>query len=312
MNFEKKLILMFKFHISIIYDMSILDKPRYFSTTMRHLGQEEDKGKRKATKEDMEGWEREENARKERETHEKDWEEKEIGKAIQESKQSEKLNTNEKAGPSNSVAISDNKSYNNDGSTDIEYHYDKGVEDQSSYLRKYLNENFKSENSRDPRFVSELEIYVKAQEKELELVEDKLSNNNLSEAERRWHEGRHDTITGEIDDVTEIKDSIEAMLIEDQRRIAHLYDDEGLGKTPSPSSTQANEDSEDNNSSDPDNSGPSPNSGNPGPGEGGSGPNESGPTGEEGYNESCRTIIPFFILNFIAEIFEHFTNIFFF
>jgi hypothetical protein len=299
-----------KLHISLFYNMPVLNECRHFSTTMRYFGPGEDKGKGKATKEDMERWEREENGKKEKETHGNDWEEKEIEKAIQESKRSEKSNTNEEAGPSNSVLISDNKPYN-DSSSDIEYHYDKGEEDQCSYSKKYLDENFKSKGPKDPRFVLELEMYAKALEKELELVEDKLSNISLSEAERRWHEGRHDAITEEIDDVTEIKDSINAMLIEDQRRIAHLYDDEGLGKTPSPSPTQTSEDSEDN-SSDPDNSGPSPNPSNPGPDEGGSGSNESGPTGEEGCNESCRTIIPFFILNFVAEIFEHFTNMFFF
>lgn len=298
-----------------------LNNCRQFSTTMHYFGPGEDKGKRKATQEDMESWEREENAKKKKETHENDWEEKEIGKAIQESKRSEKLNTNEEAGPSNSVVISDNKSHNNDSSTDMQYHYDKGVEDQTSHSKKYFDENFKSKNSRDPRFVLELEMYIKAQEKELELVEDKLSNNSLSEAERKWYDGKHDAITEEIDEIMEIKDSIDDMLIEDQSRIAHLNDDEGLGKTPSPSSTpQTNEDSEDNdnsdpednNSSDPDSSGPSPGSNNPGPSEGHSGSNESGPTQGEGNNESYKIVIPFLVLDFVAEIFEHLTNIFFF
>jgi len=108
------------------------------------------------------------------------------------------------------------------------------------------------------------------------------------------------------------------MLIEDQRRIAHLNDDEGLGKTPSPRlPPQIVEDSEDNNSSDsdkPNNSGPSASPSNPGPstGPGDSSSNESDPTEEEGSNGSYRVMIPSFVLNFVAEVFEHLTNIFFF
>jgi len=315
---QKKLNVMFKLHISVTSNISISNNFRHFSTTARYFSPEEDKkdkGKGKATKEDMERWTKEENAKKDiEEIHEKDWEEKEIGEAIQESKRSEKSNTNEEAGPSNnSVVISDNESYNSDSSIDTEHQYINGRDDQASYSRQYLRKNLENKYSCDPSFASDLDVYIKAQEKQLELVKDKLSNNGLSNAERRWQEGRQDVIVKELNDAIETKEAMEIIFREDQSRIAHLYDDEGLGKTPPASPTsQADENSEDNNNSDPDNSGPSASSSNPGPTGGDSNSNEPGPTGEEGSNESYRIIIPFFILNFVAEIFEHFTNMFFF
>lgn len=312
---------------------------RKFSATTRYLSPGEDKGKGKATKEDIIRWAEEEAAKKDiKESREKNQEEKEMEKAIQESKRSEKLNTNEKAGPSNSqaninerssqtdlsnnqnnpIVISDDKSYNSDSSIDTEYQYINGIEDQVLYSHKNLRKNIENKNSDEPSFASELEIYIKAQEKELESVRDKLSNFALSEAERSWHEGRQTIINKELDEAIQTKEAMEAMLREEQRRIAYLYDDEGLGKTPSPRlSPQILEDSEDNNSSDsdkPDDSDPSASSSNPGPstGPGDSGSNESGPTEEGESNGSFKVIIPSFVLNFVAEVFEHISNIFFF
>jgi len=255
-------------------------------------------------------------------------------KAIQESKQSEKLNTNKEAGPSNSqsntyekstqagpsknpVVISDDESCNSDSSINTEDQYNNGIEDQTSYYKK-VRKNLENKNSDDPSFATELEVYIKAQEKELKSVSDKLSNFGLSEAERKWYEGRQTVIVKELDNTIQTKETMEAIFREDQDRIAHLYDDEGLGKTPSPSlPPQIIEDSDDNNNSDsdePDDSGPSPSPGNPGPSAGpeDSGSNESGPTGEEGSNESYKIIIPSFLLNFVAEVFENITNMFFF
>ncbi len=257
-------------------------------------------------------------------------------KAIQESKRFEKLNTNEEAGPSNSqvntdnrstqagpsnnqnnpVVISDDESYNSDSSIDTEYQYINGIEDQVNYSHQCLKKNIENINPDQSNFTPELEVYIKAQEKELESIKDKLSDFGLSEAERRWHEGRQTTIIEEIDAAIQTKESMETILRDEQRLIAHLYDDEGLGKTPSPRlSPQMVEDSEDNNSSDsdkPDDSGPSASPSNPGPSAGPSDANESGPTGEEGSNGSYKVIIPAFVLNFVAEALEHITNIFFF
>jgi hypothetical protein len=252
-----------------------------------------------------------------------------MGKAIQESKRSKKLNTNEETGPSNSqantderstqagpsnepVVISDDESSNSDSSIDTEYQYVNGIEDQALYYHK-LRKNYENKNSDDPSFATELEVYKKAQEKELKSVSDKLSDFGLSEAERRWHEGRQTVIVKELEDTIQTKETLEALYRNEQRSMARLYDDEGLGKTPSPSpEPQTVEDSEDNNSSDsdePDGSGPSPSPSNPGPS---TGPGDSGPTGEEGSNGSYRIIIPSFVLNFVAEVFEHISNIFFF
>jgi hypothetical protein len=252
-----------------------------------------------------------------------------MGKAIQESKQSEKLNTNEEAGPSNSqantdeistqagpsdkpVVISDDESYNSDSSVDTEYQYANGIEDQCLYYQK-IRKNYENKGSDDPSFATELEVYIKAQEKELKSVSDKLSNFDLSKAERRWHEGRQTVIVKELDDTIQTKETLEAIYMNEQRSMARLYDDEGLGKTPSPTpEPQAVEDSENNNSSDsdePDGFGPSASPSNPGPS---TGPGDSGPTGEEGSNGSYRVIIPSFVLNFVAEVFEHISNIFFF
>jgi hypothetical protein len=302
---------------------------RHFSATARYLGPGEDKGKGKATKEDMAKWAKEE-ATKDKENREKDQEEKEMEKAIQESKWSEKLNTNEEAGPSNTdkrstqadtsnnpVVTSDGESYNSDSSIDTEYQYVNGVEDQTAYYLD-IRKNYENKNPDDPSFATEMEVYIKAQEKELKSVEDKLNDFGLSEAERRWQEGRLSVIVKELDDTKQTKETMEAMLREDQARIARLNDDEGLGKTPSPNpSSQMDVDSEDNNSSDtdnPDDSGPSASPSNPGPsiGPGDSSSNEPGPTGEEGSNGSYKVIIPSFALNFVAEIFEQITNLFFF
>jgi hypothetical protein len=257
-------------------------------------------------------------------------------KAIQESKRSEKLNTNEEAGPSNSqantderftqtdlsnnqnnsVAISDDESYNSDSSIETEYQYINGMEDQVILSHQCLRKNIENKNSDQPSFAPELEVYIKAQEKQLESVKDKLNNSDISEAERKWYEGRQTVIIKELDEALHTKETMEAMLRDEQRRIAHLYDDEGLGKTPSPRlSPQIDEDSEDNNNSDSDKSDDSSDSpSNPGPSIGpeDSGSNESGPTEEEGSNGSYRVIISSFVLNFVAEVFEHITNIFFF
>jgi len=323
-------------HISNTFNIFILNKflfNRHFSTTTRYLSPGDDnKGKGKATKEDLVRWEKEEAAKKDiKESPEKNQEEKEMRKAIQESKRSENLNTNEEAGSSNSqtntdekftqagpsnnpVVISEDVSYNSDSSIDTEYQYANGVEDQTSYYLK-IRKNYENKNSDDPNFATEIEVYIKAQEKELKSVEDTLNDFGLSEAERKWYEGRLSVIVKELDDTIQTKEAMEAMLIDDQRRTAHLYDDEGLGKTPSPNlPPQTVEDSEDNDDSDkPDDSGPSSPS-NPGPSTGPEdlGSNESGPTGEEGSNESYRVIISSFVLNFVAEIFEHINNIFFF
>lgn len=303
---------------------------RPFSTTTRYLSPGEDKidkGKGKATKEDMVKLTEEEAAKKDiKESRKRGLEEKEMGEAIQESKRPKKLNTNEEAGPSNyqvntdeksiqtgpsnnqknSVVIPDDESYNSDSSIATEYQYANGIEDQTLYNHQ-LRENYENNNSDDPSSATELEVYIKAQEKELKLVKDILNNSGLSKAERSWHEGRQVVIVKELDDSIQSKETREAM----------FRDFEGLDKTPlvSPPS-QTVEDSEDNNSSDsdkPDDSGPSASPSNPGPAEGPGdlGSNESGPTGEEGSDESYK-VIPSFVLNFVAEIFEHITNIFFF
>lgn len=247
-------------------------------------------------------------------------------KAIQESKKSEKLNTNEEAGPSNyqtntsmkstnedssnPVTISDDEESNSDSSIDTEYQYVNGIEDQRMYYLK-VRENYANKNSDDPSFASEMEVYIKAQNKQLELVKDKLNDPDLSKAERRWHEGRQTVIVEELEDTLETKDNLEIMYRDDQRRIARLYDDEGLGKTPSPNPTpQIDEDSEDNNSSnsdEPDDSGPSANPSNPGPPAepGNSSSNDTGPSEENG---SYRIIVPLSMLNFVAGIIEHMSD----
>ena len=309
--------------MSSTFNISTLNNFRHFSTTIHYLSPGEDKGKGKATKEDMARWAEEKAAKKKdiKESREKDQEEMEMEKAIQESKLSEKLNTNEEAGPSNTddrsiqvgpsnnpVVISDDESDKSDSSIDTQYQYANGIEDQTEYYLK-IRENYESKNPDDPSFATDMEVYIKAQERELESVKDKLSDFGLSKAERRWQEGRLSVIVKELDDTMGTKEALEAKLRDDQRRIAHLNDDEGLGKTPSPPQT----DEEDNNSSDsdnPDDSGPSASPSNPGPsiGPGNSDSNEPGPS-EEG---SYRVIIPSFALNFVAEIFEQITNVFFF
>jgi len=252
--------------------------------------------------------------------------EKDMGKAIQESKRSEKLNNNEEDGPSNSQAntderstqagpsnvISDDESSNSDSSIDTEYQYANGIEDQTLYYHK-VRKNYENKNSDDPSFATELEVSIKAQEKELKSVNDKLSDFGLSEAERSWHEGRQTVIVKELENTIQTKENLEALYRNEQDSMARFYDDEGLGKTPSPSpAPQAVEYSEDNNSSDsdePNGSGPSTSPSNPGPS---TGPVNSGSTGEEGSNGFYKVIISSFVLNFVAEVFEQINNIFFF
>ena len=307
--------------MSNTFNIFILNNFRQFTTTTHYHSPGDNKGKGKATKEDLVRWAEEEAAKKiTKENPEKDQEEKETEKAIQESKWSEKLNTNEEAGPSknqnNPVVISDNES-NSDSSIDTEFQYANGMEDQILYYQK-LRKNYENKNSDDPSFTRELEVYIKAQQKELESVREKLSNFDLSKAERSWQEGRQTVIVKELDDSIENKETLETMFRNEQHRIAHLYDDEGLGKTPSPTPpSPIDEDSEDDVNSDsdnPDDSGPSATPSNPNCSSGpeNSGSNESGPTIEEGSNGSQRVIISSFVLNFVAEIFEHITNIFFF
>jgi len=128
-----------------------------------------------------------------------------MGKAIQESKRTEKLNTNEEAGPSNyqantderstqaspsnnqnnPIANSDDESYNSDSSIDTEYQYINGMEDQVIISHQCIRNNIENKNSDQPSFAPELEVYIKAQEKQLESVKDKLSNYDISEAERK-------------------------------------------------------------------------------------------------------------------------------
>jgi len=341
----------YKLYISSTFNNFILNNNfKHFSTTALYLGTGGDKGKRKATEEDIARWEEEEasnrDIKKSREEDQEDQEEKEMEKAIQESKKFKKLNTNEEAGPSNyqdnieEESTQTGPSYNpittsnrltyyseSDSSVDKKSRYTRGVEDQNS-LDTEVKKNLHEKNPNDPTFMPELEAYIEAQKKELESVTDKLSNSDLSKGEHKWHEGRQAVIVRELDISTGKKEIMNAHYRNEQNRIAHLNDDEGLGKTPSPSlSSQSSDDTdgfddydeftnseEFDDSDDSDESGPSDGPTNPGTstGPGNSGSNEPGPTGEGGSNESYRIIIPLFVLNFIAEIFEHVANVFFF
>jgi hypothetical protein len=320
-------------YIPITFNTFTLNK--HFSTTSIYLGAGEDKGKRKATEEDMARWEEEEasnrDIKKTREEDQEDQEEKEMEKAIQESKKSsKKLNTNEEAGPSNyqanidetqagpsnnPVATTDHPSYINesDSSSDNESHYRYGVEDQTSHCRK-SKIKFIGISPDDPRYVANLEAYIELQKNELESVTKKLSNPDVSKAEHKWDQGRESVIVIELDRSTRAKEIMHARFREEQHRIAHLNDDEGLGKTPSDSSSEFDDSDASDDSDESDDSGSSDNPNNPGTstGPGNSGSNEPGPTGEEGSNGSYKIIIPLSILNFITEVFEHITNIFFF
>jgi len=283
----------------------------------------------------MAKWEEEEasnrDIKKTREEDQEDQEEMEMEKAIQESKKSsKKLNTNEEAGPSNyqanidetqagpsnnPVLTSDHPSYINDSdsSSDKESHYRYGVEDQTSHSRK-AKIKFIGKNSDDPSFVADLDAYIELQKNELESVTKKLNNPDISKAEHKWDEGRESVIVIELDRSIRAKEIMHAGFRAEQHRIAHLNDDEGLGKTPSDSSSEFDDSDASDDSDESDDSGSSDNPNNPGTstGPGNSGSNEPGPTGEEGSNGSYKIIIPLSILNFITEVFEHITNIFFF
>jgi hypothetical protein len=334
-NYMKKPNLTSQFYMSITFN-PITFNSRHFSTTRYFLTSGEDKGKRKATEEDIARWEEEEasnrDIKKSRE-EEEDQEEKEMEKAIQESKLSKKINTNEEAGPSNyqtniyetqadspkkPAITSDYPFYHSesDSSVEKESQYDKGASAQNIYNTK-IGKNLENKDANSVGFVPELEEYIGTQKKELKLVSNKLYDPDLSKGESKWYEGRHDAIVDEIEETEFTRDNANRLYRNEQSRIAYFNDDEGLGKTPSSiesnssDSDDAPEDSDDSdNSDDPDDSGPSANPGaSSGPGNPGS--NEPGPTGEEGPTGSYRIIVPFFVLNFITEVFEQITNVLF-
>ena len=369
-NYMKKFNLTSQFYTSSTFNS------RHFSTTTHYFASGEDKGKRKATDEDIARWEEEEASNRSiKKTREEDQEEKDMEKAIQESKKSfKKLNTNEEAGPSNyqtntgetqtgssnyqantGETQTDPSNYQDnideaqtgpldnsfvtldypyyysesDSSVEKESQYIRGIEDQTSYNLK-IGKGLENKHSDHVGYVPDLEAHIKTQEKELELVTDKLNDSKLSKGEHRWYEGRQKVVNEELEDATSAKDTANRIYRNEQRRIAHLNDDEGLGKTPSPNTSNSDDSSDSydsyysdelEDSDDSDDPGSSDNPNNPGPssGPGNSGSNESGPTGGDGSDPtggdgatgSYRIIIPLFALNFITEVLEQITNTFF-
>jgi hypothetical protein len=149
---------------------------------------------------------------------EEDQEEKEMEKAIQESKKSfKKLNTNdnEEAGPSNyqdntnetqadpsnyqdnidetQIDPADNSFANldypyyyseSDSSVEKESQYIRGIEDQTAYNIK-IAKGLEDKDSNHVGYVPDLEAHIRAQEKELQVVTDKLHDSKLSKGEHR-------------------------------------------------------------------------------------------------------------------------------